>query len=539
MTAVPTTMVGLVSTLRFDLRRERLRLPLAVLGIAGLLLLMAGSLVRLYPDAESRAGAALTLDNPGSTFLVGRIYRADDYDWGVMIGHETLVVLAVAVALISVASVVRHTRAEEEKGRTELLRAGSVGRHAPLLSAVLVALLLNVAVGAAVALTLTGVGEEAVDLSGTLVFAASITSVGLVFSGVAAVTAQLFSTARAASGTAAMVLAASFLVRGVADVSDDASWLTWLSPFGWAQQTFPWHRDRWWPLLIPVVSTLLLLALAWALSARRDLGAALRPARPGPQAATGVLRSPFGLALRLNRAVVVGWVSGLAVFAAVYGPVLGEAEEFLTQMPVLSEFLPEASGAGGVRLFAAILVGLGALVATVPATQVLTRLCGDEQARRTAPLLAGSMSRLQWYVANVVLSLVTATLAILALCLVLGSAARLVTAEDALLGDIVEGGMGRLAAVAVVLGVAALFAGWAPRWVGLVWGLLAFCFVTLYFAELMDWPTWVRSLSPFDHLVARPAQGGGDGQTQLLQWGLALALFVLGGVGYRTRGIEG
>lgn len=539
MTAAATTRAGLLGSLRFSLRRDRIRLPLAVLAVGGLLLLMAGSVVRLYPDAESRAGAALTLDNPGSTFLVGRIYRAHDYDWGVMIGHETLVVLAVAVALLSMTSVVRHTRAEEESGRSELLLAGPVGRHTPLLSSVLLAVLLNLAIGAAAALALMGLREPMIHVQGALVYAASVTSVGLVFSGVAAVTAQLFSTARAASGMASIVLAASFMVRGVADISDDARWLAWLSPLGWAQQTFPWDQDRWWPLLVPVLVTVLLLALARALSIRRDLGAALRPARPGRQTATGVLGTSWGLAVRLNRAVVLGWIIGAAAFAAIYGPVLGDAEEFLGQMPVLADFLPEAADAGGVRLFVAILMSLGALVAVVPAAQVLTQLCADERARRTAPLVSGSTTRLRWYVANVALSLVTATLVVLVLSLVLGTIARQVTGEQAILGDIVEAGMSRLAAVAVVLGVAALLAGWVPRWVGLVWGFVAFCLVTLYFAELMDWPDWVRSFSPFDHLAARPAQGGGDSHVQLIQWGLALILLVLGGVGYRKRAIEG
>ena len=39
----------------------------------------------------------------------------------------------------------RHTRAEEETGRDELLRAAAVGRHAPLAAALAVALLANVA----------------------------------------------------------------------------------------------------------------------------------------------------------------------------------------------------------------------------------------------------------------------------------------------------------------------------------------------------------------------------------------------------------
>src|SRR5699024_12457371 len=41
------------------------------------------------------------------------------------------------IALCSVFTVVRHTRAEEQTGRAELVRANMVGRHATLTSAVL------------------------------------------------------------------------------------------------------------------------------------------------------------------------------------------------------------------------------------------------------------------------------------------------------------------------------------------------------------------------------------------------------------------
>lgn len=283
----------------------------------------------------------------------------------------------------------------------------------------------------------------------------------------------------------------------------------------------------------------LLVVVATTLNARRDLGAALRPAGPGPTSAGPLLSSPVGLVLRLNRGVLLGWVLGVAVFAAVYGPVLGEADEFLEQMPVLTDFLPDAAAGGGVRLFASILVTMGAIVACVPSGQVLTRLCGDEQAGRTGLLLTGGISRLRWYVGHVLVAILTATAVVLTLGLVLGGTAVRVTGDGRLLPDVLVACLATIPAIAVVLGVATALAGWWPQRVALVWLLVALCVAVFYFAELMDWPQWLTGLSPFSHLAARPAESAADGAAWLVQSCLAVGLVLVGAVDYRRRAIHG
>ena len=62
---------------------------------------------------------------------------------------------------MSVLTVVRHTRTEEETGRLELIGATVVGRYAPLTAALLAVGLANLAVAVLVALGLIGVGLPA------------------------------------------------------------------------------------------------------------------------------------------------------------------------------------------------------------------------------------------------------------------------------------------------------------------------------------------------------------------------------------------
>src|SRR5690625_2994992 len=70
---------GLGTLIRFALRRDRLRLPLWILGIVLAAVGSAASFPATYPDAEARLGALLTIDNPGTTALIGSVYGDGEY----------------------------------------------------------------------------------------------------------------------------------------------------------------------------------------------------------------------------------------------------------------------------------------------------------------------------------------------------------------------------------------------------------------------------------------------------------------------------
>src|SRR5699024_10216516 len=139
---------------------------------------------------------------------------------------------------------------------------------------------------------------------------------GLVFAALAMVTAQITENAGTASGMALGMLAIAFLVRGVGDVIDrQGSWLSWFSPLAWAQQTRLYVDLRWWPVLVSLAAIVLLLAIAAALSRRRDVGAGLRAARHGRAGASAALLAPGGLARRLLTSGMLAWGIGLFLFA--------------------------------------------------------------------------------------------------------------------------------------------------------------------------------------------------------------------------------
>jgi ABC-2 type transport system permease protein len=143
---------------------------------------------------------------------------------------------SILVGLMAIFTVVRHTRAEEDAGRAELVASAVVGLRTRLASAFTLAAGTSVVIGVVITVALSAVGAATASAAA---IGAAIASSGVAFAGVAAVTAQLGSFSRTANGLAVNFLGATFLVRGWGDSSVGATWLSWLSPLGWAREVQP------------------------------------------------------------------------------------------------------------------------------------------------------------------------------------------------------------------------------------------------------------------------------------------------------------
>ena len=92
-------------------------------------------------------------------------------------------------------------RADEEEGRTELLRSRMLGVHAYATASWLVNAVLCVAVGLGAALVsaANGLDPAGTGITGSLILGASITRIALVGLGIGAVAGQVASTSRGAN----------------------------------------------------------------------------------------------------------------------------------------------------------------------------------------------------------------------------------------------------------------------------------------------------------------------------------------------------
>ncbi|EUA50251.1 ABC superfamily ATP binding cassette transporter membrane domain protein [Mycobacterium xenopi 3993] len=126
---------GTLGLLRLYLRRDRIVLPLWVLLLSvPLATVYVGSIEKVYPDQAARAAfAASIMASPAQRALYGQIYADNLGAVGIWKAGMFHLLIAIAVIL----TVIRHTRADEETGRAELLDSTSVGRYASLTAALL------------------------------------------------------------------------------------------------------------------------------------------------------------------------------------------------------------------------------------------------------------------------------------------------------------------------------------------------------------------------------------------------------------------
>src|SRR5690625_5655530 len=85
-------------------------------------------LTELYTSDVERQALAETMRSPAIAAMVGQGYGLDHYTNGAMMAHQMLLFTGIAVAIMSILFVARHTRADEEDGRIELIRSLPTGR---------------------------------------------------------------------------------------------------------------------------------------------------------------------------------------------------------------------------------------------------------------------------------------------------------------------------------------------------------------------------------------------------------------------------
>lgn len=524
-------LTGTAMLVRFALRRDRLRLVVWVAAIGLTVVATAASFPPIYADPADRQARAALMSNPAAIVMGGPEIGLEDYTYGAMMTNEMLGFMAVFVALMSILLVVRHTRADEETGRTELVRANVVGRHAPLAAALVVVLLANVAVALAVATGLAGLRLESIDAAGSWLFAAALAAVGVVFAAVAAVTAQVTEHARGASGMAGLALGAAYALRAVGDVGAEA--LSWLSPIGWAQRTLAYVDDRWWPLLPAVLLTPLLVAVAVSLGSRRDVGAGLRASRPGPARAAERLASPLGLAVRLHRASLVAWVASFFVFGLLFGAVLAEVEGFAAELEALGALF-EGLGAALADAFAALIVSILAMTAAVYAVLTTLRARSEETAGRAEPLLVTPTSRTRWLASHASVAAVGSVVVLLAGALGTSLSGAVVLGDAGVVPALLGAAAVYAAPLVLTVGVAVALFGLVPSASAAAWLVVVYALVVGMLGGLLGLPDWTLELSPFGVVPLLPVERF-EIVPVLGLLALAAVLLAAGFAGFRRR----
>ena len=489
---------------RFALRRDRLLLPAWIVVFPLFTVSSAAATMALYPDAASRIVAASAVnDVPVAVALYGRIW--DPTSLGALSLLKLAAMGGVMIGILAIMLVTRHARAEEERGRTELIGATVVGSWAALSAAMIVTGIAMLSIGVLSALGLTIVGLPAM---GSWVFGLSWAVTGMAFASVSAVTNQLTTSARAANALALVALAVTYLLRAIGDVLGDASgpavW-SWLSPIGWGQQVRPYAGDRLAILLVPVLFSFALLALAFVLASRRDLGAGLLPDRPGRASAPPGLRTPIALAWRLQYPMLLGWLAAYAILGAVIGSIVNDLGSMM-DTPQAQQMI-QALGGTDVLLDAVVAMEFSILAFVTAAYGIVAtrRLATEEESGHAEVLLATSVSRARFTASHLVIALIGTTLLTLTQGATFALASAAHTGQSDRIGATIGAAVAYLPAVWLLTGLVVLLFGVAPRLTFIAWIALVGFLLVSELGVLLDWPSWVLDASPFTHVPRLPA----------------------------------
>jgi len=279
--------------------------------------------------------------------------------------------------------------------------------------------------------------------------------------------------------------------------------------------------------------------VAFILNARRDIGSGLLPDRKGPAHASPALLSPFGLAWRLQKGILKGWVVVVVVLGMTIGLVVKEFASLFTENKDLAQYLTSLGGHGSYEnvFFGGMILYMSIVLAAYVA-QALQRLRTEETSGRLEPVLATSMSKYTLVLSHAACALIG--IVTLVLLLGLSSSVTYVLYADAswsLVPKLIEASFAQLPAILVVAGFAVAAFAIIPRAsIALGWSAFGLCLFIGQFADLLKLPQIIKDVSPFTHTPTAPAEAITFLPLALLS-AVAIGLTILGLIWFRQRDV--
>lgn len=498
-----------------------------------------------YPEPAQREVLVEQMSDTSGTRIMYGILHAPGtlgqlFAWEM--GTYVLVLGSIMAILLGISS----TRAAEQSGTLELVRAGGVRPWVPAAASLVLvttaAAVLALGSTALLLLQVPVVGSEEISASGAIAFGAIIALCAWCCGLVALCCAQLLPEAGAARSWALGFLAVAFVLRILADQAahDDAwpSWLerlSWFTPLGWREIVGPFDEDRF-ARLLPLLAICLGLAAAglW-LHSRREYGAGLLP---GSASTRRRLRVPTvelwaGIGARGQ---VIGWSITALLLATLFGSMASGLVSTLQESDRTRELWAQVVGSaaaaqppGEAQLISEYYQFLGvfmALIIMVFAVSAVLRWRGEERAGHMDLELTAGTRRWRSLSARCLIAGIGCAV-LLALC----GAVMGWLGERQLAGEIETGramdnaltsSLGHLPGLWAAIGVAALLVALVPRLSGLAWFVVGWSGFAQLFGGLVELPQRAMDAG----VLAWSFAPGDD--WPWVAWGVLAAVGVLG-----------
>lgn len=484
---------GTRTLFKLFLRRDKFLLPLWIFLPVALGMVVAITFTAMAD--QGMAGVLNEFDNdPLVSAILGPVMSFDLSGAIVWRGSSQL---ALVLAIASLFTIIRHTRTDEETGRSELIRAYEVGPYASLTAALILTLVGNLVSGVMIALSVITIGGDA---AGSFVFGATMSAIGCFFAGIGALSVQLRENSASAQGIGLAIVGLGIIMMILNNMGGGDTVLKWISPMAWQRATRPFDGNYGWSLVYFIAIATIPIVISYVLSTRRDLGAGVLPSRPGPFEEDSNLSSTLALAWRLHKKGFFGWMICILLYIIVFSAF----SPGLAQSGGMSGWLSSLGGtdwieqAGLGYAFISIAIYLASLVVAAYAMSSVMRIKNEENGGRAELLLDKQISRIRWMSSH----LTVAALCSAGLMLFMGIAGGMT--YGFVTGDLSNGfwniflmSISKIPPVWILLGLTALLYGSWPRITSLCWFVwLAFILLELgWEAQIVDWS--LLHISPF------------------------------------------
>lgn len=519
------------------LQRDWKKILLWVVLLAG----FSGGLVPYFEEiAQGDGGVGMfeTMQNPAIASMVGPtpVTQASDYTVGAMYAHEMLLFCGLFAMIMTALHVVGHTRKEEDLGLQELIRSFRVGRQANSLAVMVEITLINLLIGLATSGLLLSFDVKGITGTGSLLFGLSVALAGVLGGVFALFFAQIMATSAGASGASLGFIGLLYMLRGATDVSNE-KW-SMVNPMGWTYLTYPFTENRWYPLALGLIFSVVVTLVAFFLEGKRDLNDGYLPEWEGRAQAPKSLLSVPGLLLRLNRGVMIAWLVSFGVLGAAYGSIYGDMQTFLESNELLKAMFTHTGTSIEASFTATIMMVMMGLAAILPIV-IVNKLGAEESRQHFSQLFSTKVSRKQFYGWTLVLAIIAGALGILLSAGGLGASALAVMNKETSMDlmDFLAAGFNYFPVILFFTGLAALLLGFAPALGKLLYIYLGYSFALSYFGGMLDLPDWVSQTSALNWPSQMPMEEF-DLTVFLVVMIISVVMIVLGLIGYQKRDLK-
>lgn len=489
--------------LRLQLQRNKWRYTIWLVALSVTSISVAAALYQLFPTMQERNGLVAALKNPAMIAMIGPSQGFEHYTSGAMFAHEMMLFTAIIYAICAILLTTNQTREEEEDGQLELLRARPIATSLPLIITLCQLTLFFILLAIITTLGLTFLHIPSMDVASNALYSFSLSGIGLLFTTLTTVIAQLVTTARGTVGSALALLGVMYVWRGITDISNEK--LSIVSPLAWSYLTNSYVTNTWLPIVYLLICSSVFIGIAFWLNAKRDIGEGFIRPRTGHKNASYFLRQSLGWQLRLQYVAIISWGVAFLLLGTSYGSVFNELDRFFEKNKLLQQMLATSSAEQLAYHFLAMIGAIMAILTTVAIIQLIFRLHKDEVTGRLDLWLSRPLSRMQLLGERLVISggsgMIFLILTTTGLFLGSRNMANPMTFTTILKSQLIH-----LPAIICCVALATLLLGALPRFKSVIWYYLIIVFFIDYFGDLLQLPEWLRHISLFYYLPALPLE---------------------------------